>query len=71
MVDLATYREQSLETWDGMAEGWKARRDWMSQVMGRVNDRLIEKADPQPGQVFLDVAARWSRSPAAMAQSSA
>jgi SAM-dependent methyltransferase len=56
-IDLDTYREQSRETWGQMAPGWRDRRDWMMEITGRVNDWLAQKADPQPGQTFLDIAA--------------
>src|SRR5882724_9196849 len=56
-VDLDAYREQSLATWGEMAPGWEDRHDWMLGITGRVNDWLAEKADPQPGQTFLDIAA--------------
>jgi ubiquinone/menaquinone biosynthesis C-methylase UbiE len=56
-VDLDTYREQSLETWGKMAPGWEDRREWLMGITGPVNAWLVEKADPQPGQAFLDVAA--------------
>jgi ubiquinone/menaquinone biosynthesis C-methylase UbiE len=56
-IDLDTYREQSLETWGLMAQGWRDRRDWMMGITGRVSDWLARKADPQPGQTFLDIAA--------------
>jgi SAM-dependent methyltransferase len=56
-VDLDTYREQSLETWGKMAPGWEDRREWLMEITGRVNAWLVEKADPQPGQTFLDIAA--------------
>jgi len=56
-IDLDAYREQSLDTWGQMAPGWEARREWMMGITGRVNDWLAEKADPQPGQTFLDIAA--------------
>ena len=55
--DLDAYRRMSLETWAQMAPGWEARRDWMLQVTGLVNDWLVAKADPQPGQTVLDIAA--------------
>ncbi|MDX6642510.1 MAG: hypothetical protein QOD76_472 [Solirubrobacteraceae bacterium] len=57
MVDLGTYRQTSLETWDKMAPGWEALREWMMEISGRANQWLIEKADPQPGQTILDIAA--------------
>jgi ubiquinone/menaquinone biosynthesis C-methylase UbiE len=56
-MDLDAYREQSLETWGKMAPGWEERNEWMTGVTGRVNEWIVEKADPQPGQVVLDVAA--------------
>lgn len=57
MVDLDSYREQSLQTWGKMASGWEDRNEWMVGVTGRVNEWIAGKADPQPGQVVLDVAA--------------
>ena len=56
-IDLDAYREQSLETWGQMAPGWQDRRDWLMEITGRVNDWLAQKADPQPGQTILDIAA--------------
>jgi ubiquinone/menaquinone biosynthesis C-methylase UbiE len=56
-IDLDAYREQSLETWGQMAPGWQDRREWLMNITGRVNDWLVQKADPQPGQTILDVAA--------------
>ena len=56
-IDLDAYRTQSLETWGQMAPGWENRRDWMIGITGLVNDWLAQKADPQPGQTILDLAA--------------
>jgi ubiquinone/menaquinone biosynthesis C-methylase UbiE len=56
-IDLDAYREQSLETWGQMAPGWRDRREWLMEITGRVNDWLVQKADPQPGQTILDIAA--------------
>jgi SAM-dependent methyltransferase len=56
-IDLDAYREQSLESWAEMASGWEDRHDWLMGITGRVKDRLVEMADPQPGQTFLDIAA--------------
>ena len=56
-TDLDAYRRQSLETWKRMAPGWEARREWMLQVTGHVNDWLLAQLDPQPGQTVLDIAA--------------
>jgi SAM-dependent methyltransferase len=56
-MDIATYREESLKTWEGMATTWQERRDWLIALTGHINDRIVEKVDPQPGQTFLDLAA--------------
>src|SRR3712207_1324331 len=56
-IDVDTYREQSRQTWGEMATGWEDRRAWLMAVTGPVNDWLLERADPQPGQTFLDIAA--------------
>ena len=56
-MDLETYRQESLETWGKMAPGWEERREWLMGITGPVNAWLVEKAEPQTGQVFLDIAA--------------
>jgi ubiquinone/menaquinone biosynthesis C-methylase UbiE len=56
-TDLDAYRRQSLEAWGEMAPGWEERREWLIESTGRVNRWLLEQVDPQPGQVFLDIAA--------------
>ena len=42
-VDLDTYRRDSLETWGLMASGWEARREWMTDITGRVNEWLADR----------------------------
>lgn len=56
-MDLNTYRQTSLEIWDEMAPGWEDRREWLLAVTGAINDWLVERVDPKPGQTILDVAA--------------
>src|ERR687895_608541 len=56
-MDLDTYRQDSRETWAKMAPGWEDRREWLMGITGPVNAWLADAADPQPGQVFLDIAA--------------
>ncbi|MDX6581650.1 MAG: hypothetical protein QOI10_834 [Solirubrobacterales bacterium] len=56
-MDLDTYRETSLETWDEMASGWEDRREWMLGITGAINEWIVDQVDPQPGQAILDVAA--------------
>jgi SAM-dependent methyltransferase len=57
MVDLDAYREQSLETWGEAAPGWEDRREWLLDNTGTVSAWIVEKADPQPGQTILELAA--------------
>jgi SAM-dependent methyltransferase len=56
-IDPDAYREQSLATWEEMAPGWEARNEWMIDVAGSVNDWILARADPQPGQTVIDIAA--------------
>lgn len=56
-IDHDAYREQSHETWGEMAPGWEARNEWMNELAGGVNDWIVEKADPQPGETVIDLAA--------------
>ena len=56
-IDLDAYRQESLDTWREVAPGWEARREWLMGITGQVNDWLLEKLDPQPGQTILEIAA--------------
>jgi SAM-dependent methyltransferase len=55
-VDLDEYRQQSRDSWDAIAPGWRKRHDWFEQNAGLVNEWIVAKADPQPGQTWLDIA---------------
>lgn len=55
-MDLAEYRQQSREGWGAIAPGWKRRSDWLRENNGLVNDWIVARGDPQPGQTWLDVA---------------
>lgn len=57
MFDRDAYRRESLSTWGRMAPGWEDRREWMMDVTGPVNARLIEGVDPRPGERILEIAA--------------
>jgi SAM-dependent methyltransferase len=57
MPDLDSYRQTSRETWGEVAGGWEERREWMMGITAPVNDWIVTKADPQPGQTFMDLAA--------------
>ena len=56
-MDLQTYRETSRETWDEMASGWEDRREWLLEATGAINEWILDRVDPQPGQTILDIAA--------------
>jgi len=56
-MDRDAYREQSRETWGEMASGWEERNEWMSEAAGSVNEWLVERVDPQPGETVLELAA--------------
>jgi ubiquinone/menaquinone biosynthesis C-methylase UbiE len=56
-ADLDAYREQSLRTWDEMASGWEERNEWMSGFTGLVNEWIVERTAPRPGQTVIDIAA--------------
>ena len=57
MIDHDDYHAQSLESWRERASDWEARHDWMIENTGAINDRMVELAEPRPGQAFLDIAA--------------
>jgi SAM-dependent methyltransferase len=57
MFDPDAYRRESLSIWEGMAVGWEDRREWLLELTGPVNSRLIERMDPQPGERILEIAA--------------
>jgi len=56
-MDRDAYRAQSRETWNEMASGWEERNEWMNEAAGRVNEWLVERVDPQPGETVLELAA--------------
>jgi len=56
-IDLDAYREQSRASWGQVAAGWEQRRGWFQEVTAPVTAWLVARADPQPGQTFLELAA--------------
>lgn len=56
-IDLESYREQSRAIWNEMAPGWEARNEWMSDVTSSVTNWILDRADLQPGQTVIDIAA--------------
>ena len=56
-MDVQTYREESLQTWGDMAPGWEKRREWLMGITDPVNQWLLGRVEPRPGQTVLDIAA--------------
>jgi SAM-dependent methyltransferase len=56
-VDLDKYREASLANWNKISVNWDAEREWIWGATGHVGERIVERADPQPGDTVLDIAA--------------
>jgi ubiquinone/menaquinone biosynthesis C-methylase UbiE len=56
-VNLDEYRKASYENWDRIAANWDSERDWIWGATHAVGERIVERADPQPGDTVLDIAA--------------
>jgi ubiquinone/menaquinone biosynthesis C-methylase UbiE len=48
--------EDSRAVWDDMAPGWERHRDFMWKTTRHVAEWLVDRVDPQPGDVILDLA---------------
>jgi len=55
--DPDEYRAQSLASWNETASGWEAGREWLRENTAPVSARLLELAEPRPGQSVLELAA--------------
>jgi SAM-dependent methyltransferase len=40
-----------------MASGWETHREWLLETTGDVNQWIVDRAGPQPGDTVLDIAA--------------
>ena len=56
-MDLDEYRKTSHDNWERIAGNWESEREFIHSMTGAVNERLIERLDPQPGNTVLDIAA--------------
>jgi SAM-dependent methyltransferase len=54
---LDHYRQQSLETWEALAQVWAREREFMWQVSGVVGTWLVDNLDIKPGDTVLELAA--------------
>ncbi len=56
-MDPETYRADSRDSWEQAAKGWTARRAQIQASALPVSERLVERAELQPGHAVLEVAA--------------
>lgn len=55
-MDHDAYRRLSIERWERAAGGWSHQRARWSRDTAPVSFRMVELADPQPGQTILELA---------------
>lgn len=55
-MDHDAYRRQSIERWERAAAGWSAQRSRWARDTAPVSFRMVELADPQPGQTIVELA---------------
>jgi SAM-dependent methyltransferase len=56
-MDHSEYREQSLKTWNELAESWDARSEDRDRAVRHIADWLLDWLDAKPGETMLDIAA--------------
>ena len=56
-IDLDEYRERSHDNWERISGNWERARDFIWSSTHQVGERIVERADPQPGDTVLDIAA--------------
>ena len=56
-IDLDEYRRSSHEIWQRIASNWDSEREFIHSATAPVNERMVERLDPQPGETVLDLAA--------------
>jgi SAM-dependent methyltransferase len=56
-IDLNEYRQASHDSWNRIAGNWESNRDFIWSSTHQVGERIVERADPQPGDTVLDIAA--------------
>jgi ubiquinone/menaquinone biosynthesis C-methylase UbiE len=56
-MDIAEYRQQSLETWERMAVGWDGWNQMLAESSRPVTDDMVAALAPKPGETILELAA--------------
>jgi SAM-dependent methyltransferase len=54
---LNEYRERSHENWERIGANWDAEREYIHSATRPVNERIVERLDPEAGNTILDLAA--------------
>lgn len=55
-MDHDAYRRQSIERWERAAAGWSVQRSRWARDTAPVSFRMVELADPHPGQTIVELA---------------
>jgi SAM-dependent methyltransferase len=50
-------RQQSRATWNDVAPGWYAQREWLWKASRPISEWMVRRLDPQPGDTVLELAA--------------
>ncbi len=56
-MDLAQYRQQSLDIWERMAAGWDEWNELLATTSRAATEQMVEALAPQPGETILELAA--------------
>jgi ubiquinone/menaquinone biosynthesis C-methylase UbiE len=67
-TDLDQYRRDSQEAWSRVATTWDRERDFISSATRLVDERLVERLDPQPGETVLELAGGTGETTPALAE---
>jgi ubiquinone/menaquinone biosynthesis C-methylase UbiE len=67
-IDRDQYREDSQRAWGNIAATWDRERDFLSAATRLVDERLVNRLDPQPGETALELAAGTGETTPALAE---
>jgi ubiquinone/menaquinone biosynthesis C-methylase UbiE len=66
-INLDQYRQDSQQAWGNVAATWDRERDFLSSATRLVDERLVDRLDPQPGDTVLELAAGTGETTPALA----
>jgi ubiquinone/menaquinone biosynthesis C-methylase UbiE len=67
-ADLDQYRRDSQEAWSSIATTWERERGFLSSATRLVDERLVERLGPQPGDTVLELAGGTGETTPALAE---